>query len=228
MEDSKKNKIFIGLMVVFFIIFGFYLLNKTIKNNGVKIEDKIATTTDDHIVLNTDKKNYTITQIPTKNTNQTIVPSLNRKVIFGDSVNLTQEVRMMVTDKIVSLQSELTKDKTNLNNWVSLGLYQKMAGDYEGAVISWKYVGQVANKDFVSFGNLGDLYGYYLHDNGLAETYYKKAIENGPTQSYLYVQLAMLYKDVFSDMMKARAIIEEGLRRIPNNPSLIEVKNRLN
>lgn len=228
METTKIQKIFIGGGLVLVILGGFYFLNKNNSKNNNMNNSQVSTTTDSGIVLDSGNDGqYTITQVPIEERKPIPVPDLDRKIIFGSSVSLTEEVRKIVTDKILALQAELKKDKNNLNNWISLGLYQKMAGDYAGAVMSWKYVGEVADKDFVSFGNLGDLYGYYLRDNGMAEMYYKKAISNAPTQSYLYVQLAMLYKDVFKDMDKARAIIESGLKVIPSDQSLIETKNNL-
>ncbi len=225
--DSSKNKIYTGFFVVLVLLAGFYMLMKRNKAEEKIIDNNVATSTDKGVVLDTNSSDYTVEQVPIENKKQVSTPDLNRKVVFGSDVSLTVEVRKMVTEKILSLQNNLKKDKTNLNDWINLGLYQKMAGDYDGAVLSWKYVGEVANKDFISYGNLGDLYGYYLHNNALSETYYRKAIENGPTNSYLYVQLAMFYKDVFKDMTKAQAILDEGLKRIPNDPSLLETKNNL-
>lgn len=227
MEITKTQKIFIGAVVVMVLVFGFYLVKRERSIDKV-IESDMSTTTNTAIKLSTNgNDSYTVTQVPIENNKPVSVPDLDRKVIFGTDISLTEEVKKIVTEKITGLQTELKKDKTNLNNWLDLGLYQKMAGDYNGAIITWKYVGNVANKDYVSFGNLGNLYGYYLHDNGMAEMYYKKAIENGPTQSYLYVQLAMFYVDVFKDMSKAQAILDQGLKKIPGDKSLLETKDNL-
>lgn len=228
METTKNKKILSGIFIVLVLAVAFYFMYNKNKKSITVNSDAVSTTT----VGGTNTKvlgsgDYTITQVPIENKKRVPAPDLNRVVVFGKTVNLTEEVKKIVTDKITTLQSDLKKDNTNLNNWLSLGLYQKMAGDYEGAVITWKYVGEVANKDFISFGNLGDLYGYYLHDNAMAEMYYKKAIANAPTQSYLYVQLAMLYKDVFNDLDKARAVIVDGLKKLPDNQSLIETRDNM-
>ncbi len=167
---------------------------------------------------------YTITAVPS----ETIaIPDLNRRVIFGSTIALSDEAKKILIDKIVSLQASLKKDPKNVTNWIQLGVDQKIAGDFEGAVISWKYAGDVSN-DSISYGNLGNLYAYYLKDRSTAEAYYKKAISRAPTQAYLYIQLSGVYKDVFSDISKAKSIIDEGLGKIPNDKSLLEAKANLN
>jgi hypothetical protein len=36
-----------------------------------------------------------------------------------------------------------------------------------------------------------------------------------------------VYKDVFHDLDKARAILDQGLKALPNDPALLEAKNNL-
>jgi tetratricopeptide (TPR) repeat protein len=80
----------------------------------------------------------------------------------------------------------------------------------------------------VALGNLGNLYAYYIKDNAQAENYYKQAIAKGSTQAYLYVQLGEVYRDVFKDAAKAKATADQGLAKIPNDPSLLQFKATLN
>jgi tetratricopeptide (TPR) repeat protein len=172
------------------------------------------------------KGDYTITPIPVKTEKPILVPDLNRPVIFLASLNLADDVKKILIDKINVLQVNLKNNSNDINSWIDMGIYQKMAGDYAGAVISWKYVSDISN-DFVSLGNLGDLYAYYLKDNGMAEVYYKKAITRAPNQSYLYIQLSSVYKVIFNDLVKAKAVLDEGLKKIPNDKSLLEAKKNL-
>ena len=104
---------------------------------------------------------------------------------------------------------------------------QKAGGDYQGAIISWKYASRLAPTDFISLANIGNLYAYFLHDNAQAEIYYKQAIAKGQTQAYLYTQLAEIYRDIFQDLDKAKSIIDQGLSKIPNDPSLLQFKESL-
>lgn len=215
----QLNKKWFPVLLLAVLVLGYFMLAKK-KEIGNDSNTTVATTTS-NVVTSTDG-NYTIEQIPT----EVSVPDLNRKVVFGSSTNYDTETKKIITNKIVSLQDELKKDSKNLSKWLDLGIYQKMAGDYEGAVISWKYVTSVSN-DYVAFGNLGNLYAYYLKDKNLSATYYNQAIKNGPTQVYLYTQLADVYKDVFKDVSKARAIIEEGLKKVPGDKVLLQYKANL-
>jgi hypothetical protein len=61
----------------------------------------------------------------------------------------------------------------------------------------------------------------------MAEMYYKDAISKGPKQTYLYIQLAEVYRDTFNNLDKAKAIIDQGLKVMPGDPALTEFKNSL-
>lgn len=171
--------------------------------------------------------NYTITEVPVEGSKSVPIPNLNRPIVFNPALNLSDEAKKILTNNINNLQTNLKNDPKNIGNWILLGTDYKITGDYVGAALYWKYASDVSN-DYVSLGNLGNIYAYYLKDNGLAETYYKKAIARGPKVSYLYVQLSSVYKEVFNDSIKAKAILDEGLKNIPNDPSLTEAKNNLN
>ena len=75
----------------------------------------------------------------------------------------------IVTAKIQDLSSQLKKDSDNLENWLVLGVYRKMIGDYESAKEVWEYASAIRPQNSVSFNNLGELYAYYLKDNAKAE-----------------------------------------------------------
>ncbi len=198
------------------------------KSEEVKtIPNTNATTTTQLNFEGSGDADYTIEQLPDGGTENVPVPDLNRKVIFGSTTNFDDATKKIITEKILEIQNKLKKDSRDLASWLDLGLYQKMAGDFQGAVLSWKYVSDVSSSDFISLGNLGDLYAYYLKDKNLSETYYKRAINNGPKQAYLYLQLAGVYKDVFKDLNKANAIIDEGIKKIPDDKSLVQYKTSL-
>ena len=77
------------------------------------------------------------------------------------------------------------------------------------------------------FGDLGDLYAYFLRDTVSAEKYYTQAIKNGPTQTYLYIQLAQVQNDIEKNTAKALATVNAGLAKIPNDPNLLQYKAEL-
>jgi len=223
MQINKIQTIFIGLGIVLLALGFVFYKNFSAPSSSVNN----STTTPKVTVIKDENGNeYIVEEVPVV-PNDIAVPDLNRKVVFGSSVSLDENTRKIVSDKIAVLQSELKKDSKLLSKWLDLGLYQKMAGDYTGASLSWEYVSKVATTDYISLGNLGDLYAYYIKDKIKSENYFKRAIANGPTQTYLYAQLSGVYKDVFGDLVKARSIIDQGLSKNPNNPNLLETKENL-
>jgi tetratricopeptide (TPR) repeat protein len=166
--------------------------------------------------------------VPIKDTKPKITaPSLDRVISFATSSNYTQEIKDMYLSKINGLKSQIKANSNTLLPWIDLGSYYKAIGDYAGALEAWTYVSKAAPTDYISRGNIGNLYAYYLKDNGMAEMYYKDAISKGPKQTYLYIQLAEVYRDTFNNLDKAKAIIDQGLKVMPGDPALTEFKNSL-
>jgi tetratricopeptide (TPR) repeat protein len=232
MQMTKTQKIIVSVVAVVVLLsvyIAFDRRSKSNTNNNTETE-ATSTTSASHETLNPNGTNdYTVEQVPvqTQVKAKVPVPDLNRPIYFLPSLKLNQDIQDLVTSKINSLRAVLKNDPTQLTYWIDLGMYQKMGGDYEGAAISWKYVAAVTSKDFIAYGNLGDLYAYYIKNNGMSETYYKLAIARDSKQAYLYIQLAAVYKDVFHDLDKARAILDQGLKALPNDPALLEAKNNL-
>ena len=229
MEMTKTQKIISVVGIIILLALSIYLF--TNRKDATNPSDVNMATTTEQIIseLSANNPNYTIEQVPIQNSAKPIpVPDLNRAVTFDGKLVLTDEVKAMITSKIVGLQTQIKADSTKLLPWIDLGMYQKMAGDYEGARISWEYVSKKAPTDFISRGNLGFLYAYHLKNNAMAEMYYKEAISKDPKQTYLYIQLAEVYRDVFKDMGKAKAIIEQGLKVLPGDLALTDFKKNLN
>jgi hypothetical protein len=156
------------------------------------------------------------------------VPDLDRPVMSykGDSIT-TAEAKAYAVEKVKAVQTILKTNPGDFKSWLNLGIYQKMGGDYDGAILSWQYAGRLSPTNYISLGDLGNLYAYFIKDNAQAEIYYQKAISKGPTQVYLYIQLAEVYRDIFKDMDKARVIVNQGLSKVPNDPSLIQIQASL-
>jgi hypothetical protein len=226
---GNGTKITIGIMVLLLII-GVYMIFRSTGNglnNGTATTTTQATTTNGVVQGN----GYTIEQVPVETTTNSgtpkPVPDLNREIFTYPGANISAEARAAAVVKVKEFQTALKNNPADFSSWISLGIYQKMAGDYDGAIISWTYASKLAPSDYISLGNIGNLYAYFIHDNGQAEVYYKQAIKRGPTTVYLYQQLAEVYRDVFKDLDKARAIVNEGLAKIPNDPLLLQLKANL-
>lgn len=140
-------------------------------------------------------------------------PDLDREVFFAE--NTPDDYRIKMEENIRSLQDELKKNNRYLDGWINLGLHYKEIGDYKGAEEAWLYAGFIGPAQSVSFGNLGVLYGYYIHDNEKAEKYLLKAIEISPKDLYLYQQAADFFREGLRDPVKERKILEDAIANAP-------------
>jgi len=150
------------------------------------------------------------------------IPDLDREIVFYEET--MPEAQEKITKRIKEITNVLKENNDAFTYWIEFGQYWKLVGDYEGARDAWEYASAIRPKNSLSFGNLGDLYGYYIRDFALAESNFLAAIENAPQLIYLYAQAAIFQKDVRGDLPKAREMIELG---IANNPENIDLKAAL-
>jgi tetratricopeptide (TPR) repeat protein len=141
-------------------------------------------------------------------------PDLNKPVVIPDGWPAdTQKIMKL---KIESLISDLKKNPDSFDNWLNLGTQRKTINDYEGAGECWEYAGVIRPLNYVSYNNLGELYGYYLKDYKKAEENYLTAIKNGPDQVYIYRNMYEFYRNVTEDDAKAKAILGKGIATNPD------------
>ena len=138
---------------------------------------------------------------------------------------MNEDAKRIATAKIQDLSSQLKKDSDNLENWLILGIYRKMIGDYEGAREVWEYASAIRPQSSIPLNNLGDLYAYYIKDEAKAEEYFLRAISIDPNNLYLYFKITDFYRDFNKDTAKARAILEQGIAANPSTSS--DLKNLL-
>ncbi len=149
-------------------------------------------------------------------------PSLDRPIVYP--ADMPSQIKLDNQEKISKIINSLKSDPGLFNDWIDLGLYRKILEDYEGARQAWEYASLLRPQSSASFGNLGILYGYYLKDAPKAEKNFLKAIENDAKNINLYFQTYEFYRDVMKDLIKAKAIIETGLK---NNPADQDLANML-
>jgi hypothetical protein len=235
MQITKTQKI-VGSVILLVVLLTLYIVfDRRAKNAELNITatNQVAsttttTTTGGGVSVSAQGSGvYTIQQVPLTE-GQGVpqpMPDLSAKVVFsGIGASLTPDVKTMVEQKISALQATLLKTPTDFDSWIQLGIYQKMAGDYTATIASWQYAGKLSPTNFISFGDLGDLSAYFLKDTASAEKYYAEAIANGPTEDYLYIQLAQVEHDIELNSAKALATINAGLIKIPNDPGLLQYK----
>lgn len=140
----------------------------------------------------------------------TPIPNLNRTVIFPSS--FSAEAQVIWKGKYADIKAQLEKNPAVYDNWLELGIMWKQVDEYQNARDMWEYATRLNPTNPIAFGNLGFLYGYYLHDNVKAEASFKAGLKNDPQSLFLYQQAFEFYRDVLKDKEKARAFATEGAR----------------
>ena len=144
-------------------------------------------------------------------------PDLTRKVVI--TAAMSEESKKQALEKIGQIIEPLKGDPNLFSNWVELGSYMKLIGDYDGAVVYWKYAAAIRPKSFIPLANLGDLYLHNIKDIAKAEKNYLTALMVGPDQPMVYAKLAELYRYFLKDDTKAKQVLRDG---IDKNPSASE------
>ncbi|MBI2628128.1 MAG: hypothetical protein HYW71_01670 [Candidatus Niyogibacteria bacterium] len=130
------------------------------------------------------------------------MPDLSRNIPKSASNEDIEQIKVII---------QTLKDNSDyLQGWLQLGILRKKIGDWEGAAQAWKFAAIIRPDNSVAYLNLGDLYGYYFHDNQKAEENLLKAIKVEPAYIYGYLKTYEFYIDT-NQPEKARQIIEQGI-----------------
>lgn len=145
-------------------------------------------------------------------------PSLDRQIVIPAS--FSPEDATLIRERIKKLTDAILQTPSNGALWANLGLERKSIEDYTGAIEAYEYALKMMPNNAVVAENLGVLYGDYLRNYPKAEEYYRLAIAIDTAAPHRYLRLFDLYRYALKDTEKAKAILEEGLRTIPGEPSL--------
>ncbi len=157
------------------------------------------------------------------------VPSTSGTLVF--SANLPTEAVSILRTKEQATISAIKKEPTRVDLWLELGVYRKMAGDYQGAADAWSYVAQTGptSVNYIAYGNLGDLYMNFLKNYPKAEANFKAAIAIKPGAVDYYRALFSLYTDYGykSGTSAAADIVVQGLKANPGDAVLLGLQAQL-
>lgn len=145
-------------------------------------------------------------------------PSLDRPIVIPAS--FSPEDATLIRERIKKLTDAILQAPSNGALWANLGLERKSIEDYTGAIEAYEYALKMMPNNAIVAENLGVLYGDYLRNYPKAEEYYRLAIAIDANAPHRYLRLFDLYQYALKDTEKAKAILEEGLRAIPGEPSL--------
>lgn len=151
-------------------------------------------------------------------------PDLDQPINMPSTLAL--DAQKIIREKIEKLSTELKQNPNLFDNWLLLGIYRKMIGDYEVAKEYWEYAGIINPQSPTPFNNLGDLFANFLKDDKKAEENFLKAIAIDPSAIYIYRSLYEFYHYNLKDGAKAKAILEQAIKANPNTSQ--DLQNLLN
>ena len=136
--------------------------------------------------------------------------------------NLASSTAELFKARFNETKEILQKEPDNFDKWLYLGVLKKGVGDYEGSRDVFIYAGLIRPGNSTSFGNLADLYTYFLNEPQKAEASIKQAIANDPNEYSFYLSLADIYRYKFPD---GNALYEktmlDALQKFPEDPLFI-------
>ena len=214
---NYKNIISIAVIVILIAAAGVYIyydLNKTLEPiaPAVAVDENISVELEGGGTAK-------VEMVPVEDAPALVIPNLDKSLIFPDG--FAEDAKKIVTEKVKNLTANLKSNPDNFSAWLDLAIYRKMIHDYQGAREIWEYLNNTYPTQSISFGNLGDLYHYFLKDFSKAEVNFKQAIVNSPNRIDLYRGLFELYKYSYKqNTSAAEDILLSGLKANPDNPDL--------
>lgn len=221
-----KNKIIFTIIGLVVLVGAGYFIRKDYKSRsavekqtGVEVKNVGVDATGD----------YTVTQIPATSTapvaKKVSIPAPELERPINIPAKMSADAAKNVRDGIARVILELKQKPNSYGAWINLGIYRKIAEDYEGASQAWEYAALLSPKSPMTFDNLGSLYGYFLKDSKKAEANFKKAIETGGSKAQYYYSFALFYVDILKDNAKAKQILQQGIAADPS--SSVDLKQLL-
>lgn len=224
LSPHQKNALTIlGIVVVVVLAYGVW---HTTRSSSLPVE---GTPRDEHVLNDTlrevpvggvvEKDGYTIERLPDAEASSIPTPNLARAVPVSGG-DIEGSARTQAVANLTGLTESLSKEPENFNGWLLLGVYRNLLGDYQGAREAWEYVTKRYPQDWQAFSNLGSLFSTHLANYPLAESNLKKSIALKKDNPETYRALYAVYK-AQGKMSDAGAILEEGIRAVPNALDLV-------
>ena len=214
MTNRKKLIIFIVILLVISGL-GSYIYYDYVGNVGNRVSNK---STENNSSLTSEPATGG-TPTPNLEEIKKQIPNLDRAIVFkGD---LTEEQKNRAIAEIKMITAALKADYDKLAEWLTLGIWRKTIGDYEGAAEAWKFATIIRSKDPVAFHNLGDLYSQYFPDYPKAEQYYLSAIEKDTGHNpFFFIKLYEFYRYYYKKLDLAEKTLLDAIKANPGDEQL--------
>lgn len=136
--------------------------------------------------------------------------------------NTPEERRQALYRAIQKYGAEIKNDPAR-GDWVSLGLFKKNIGDYEGAADAWEYASILFPGEDTPLFNLGELYRHYIPDYPKSERFFRAAIAKElANASRAYISLSDLYYYSYTEKRdQADNVLVEAIGVYPRDMNLV-------
>ncbi|MFH0846417.1 MAG: hypothetical protein V1851_03410 [Patescibacteria group bacterium] len=218
-KQNKLNLVLLGVLV-FMVVSYIYLDLKESKEDVEEVitDDSTKNSLIENVII-TDENNVAVETTEVKIEKEFMaMPDLNRELVFSDEY--PEQAKKIIRENIGKIISDLKNNPNVYEDWIALGLQYKGIDDYEGARLTWEYATYLNPDKFLAWGNLGDLYAFYIRDNVKAEQAYIKAIENGSHQVVLYFKISEFYTEFLNNPERARELVNIGIKQNPDSQEL--------
>lgn len=202
MNSKIKIIFFVGLFVLIIVGIGFYLWQDYLETRSPNLEVEPPKRTDADL-----KVEFLSDQNVDNNSENELLNKLTKNFPKGTNPEIISQIQ--------ELSRTLKDNNDYYEGWLQLGILRKNIGDLEGAAEAWQYAVVIRPDSSTAYLNLGDLYGYYFHDNQKAEENLLKAIKIESANIYAYQKTYEFYADI-NQPGKARQILEQGIAANPD------------
>ena len=218
----KKNiLIFIAVIIVLLGVIYYFVREGGISNGP---ENGLSATTPDFSLGTSTAK---IDDLDIGTVDNTVVPEdLPQPIPSVATSTINIKISMATKDEVIyvghltNYLSKLQENPGDLNSWLYLGMYREIVGDYDGAIIAWKYAHRLAPSSYMPLTNLGNLYTLRVKNLALAEQYFNDALKVNPLDVYPYIQIAGFFEKDMNNKTRAIEVVRLGLKNIPGDEDL--------
>ncbi len=138
------------------------------------------------------------------------IPDFQTPLVVIDPI-FVPSVAQQLKDQAAAAVKQLATDWKSFDGWMQLAAIRKVAGDLQGAAAAWEFAYQLRPIAVLPLHNLGNLYGYELHDAARAEAYYLRALALDKNNIALYRSIYEFYRFIKKDDATAKRYLQEGI-----------------
>ncbi len=113
---------------------------------------------------------------------------------FKSPEGLSEEKLQEAISRLEQQRDKILENPKDSQAWFDFAHTKEFLNDHAGAAAAWEKSFELQPYNFITSGNLGNVYEYFLKDYPKSEFYYLKSLEVKPDNRSAYDGLADLYR----------------------------------